>query len=519
MKPLNFDNSPCSPTSSNCVIWGGPDLPCINLCKGDSITDVVEKIALELCNILDILNISAYDLTCFSLANCSPQNFTDLINFLIVKVCELENATPSNGGGVTPPSGGCPTDCFIEVESDCIVPAGTEINLTQYVILIGTRLCDLVDTVALQQIQIITLQSEVADLQAAPPPVVPVLIMTMAEELPSVPTLPAGSEQLIRDVVDLFINQIWFPFVATTGDSGELSTAISNQTVAPTDFSKVNPAAQMSAQYATIWTTPTATIAGTINNIWACIQDLRNAPTVRTVTGLDTDNTDPENPIVKIAVGAGITGLGTPASPLLNAGVTKIIAGTNVTITPVGGTGDVTVNSISGAGTFTHYIGELFGGGIIVSVWKDPSGIEHGLIASLENLNSSANYPWTTVAFQTTNCAGAVSFWDGAANTAAIVAQAGVGTTYAAGICEAYTGGGFTDWYLPCIYELNAISNAAPIVNIILPTGSGPFNTGYWSSTQALSGPSFGFMKDISTSVGEDKLKSTVLMVRAMRKF
>lgn len=39
---------------------------------------------------------------------------------------------------------------------------------------------------------------------------------------------------------------------------------------------------------------------------------------VQTVTGLDTDNTDPANPIIKIAVdGVTITGLGTPGSPLV----------------------------------------------------------------------------------------------------------------------------------------------------------------------------------------------------------
>ncbi len=39
---------------------------------------------------------------------------------------------------------------------------------------------------------------------------------------------------------------------------------------------------------------------------------------VQTVTGLDTDNADPENPIVKIAVdGVTITGEGTPADPLV----------------------------------------------------------------------------------------------------------------------------------------------------------------------------------------------------------
>lgn len=519
MKPLNFDNSPCSPTSSNCVIWGGPDLPCINLCKGDSITDVVEKIALELCTILDTLNISSYDLTCFSLANCSPQTFTDLINFLIVKVCALENINPDSGGG-TNPSGGCPTDCFVEVAPCFVVGSATVMNLTNYVTTIGERICDLVDSVALQQIAINDLEGRVADLESAGPPVVPVLTMVMAEELPSVPSLPAGSTQLIQTVVDSFINQIWFPFVATTGDSGLLSTAISNQTVAATDASKVNPAAQMSAQYPSLWTTPTGTIAGTINNIWACIEDLRNAPSVRTVTGLDTDNTDPANPIVKIKVdGIGITGDGTVASPLVNAGVTQIVAGTNITITPAGGTGAVTINSISGAGTFTHYIGELYGGGIVVSVWKDSGGTEHGLIASIENLNSSANVPWTTVGFQGVTCPGASNLSDGAANTTAIVAQAGAGTTYAAGLCDAYTGGGFTDWYLPSIYELNAISNAAPIINAILPTGYGPIVTAYWSSTEAFLGVNYAFGAFCVTSSANEYLKSNGIMVRAMRKF
>ena len=41
-------------------------------------------------------------------------------------------------------------------------------------------------------------------------------------------------------------------------------------------------------------------------------------PYVESVTGLNTDNTDPQNPIVEISVdGSTITGLGTPASPLV----------------------------------------------------------------------------------------------------------------------------------------------------------------------------------------------------------
>lgn len=46
--------------------------------------------------------------------------------------------------------------------------------------------------------------------------------------------------------------------------------------------------------------------------------DLSGSGGVSSVTGLNTDNTDPDNPIVQISVdGVTITGAGTPASPLV----------------------------------------------------------------------------------------------------------------------------------------------------------------------------------------------------------
>lgn len=59
------------------------------------------------------------------------------------------------------------------------------------------------------------------------------------------------------------------------------------------------------------------TIEGDITIIQGDISTLTTT-FVQSVTGLDTDNTDPQNPIVKISVdGTSITGLGTPASPLI----------------------------------------------------------------------------------------------------------------------------------------------------------------------------------------------------------
>jgi len=81
-----------------------------------------------------------------------------------------------------------------------------------------------------------------------------------------------------------------------------------------------------------------------------------------------------------------------------------------------------TADSLAGGGNaFKHYIGELYGGGIVVGVWKE-AGIEKGLIASLTDISSGA--AWSNVI----DVAIGPTAWDafnGQANTDAIIKQAG----------------------------------------------------------------------------------------------
>ena len=171
------------------------------------------------------------------------------------------------------------------------------------------------------------------------------------------------------------------------------------------------------------------------------------------------------------------------------------------------------VKGDTGINGLTHFIGELFGGGIVVSVYKI-SGIEHGLIAGLTDL--SAGIIWTTTAYQSTQVsgAGALSLIDGLANSNAIVLQAGTGSSYAAGLCRASNAGGFTDWYLPAYYELRECGNAIFKVNCVLGNTNGfQLNNAYWSSTEtkALFFGSFA-------TIGPNKDDSSN-RVRAVRRF
>lgn len=99
---------------------------------------------------------------------------------------------------------------------------------------------------------------------------------------------------------------------------------------------------------------------------------------------------------------------------------------------------------------FEHYIGESFGGGVIFHLWKDAEGVEHGLIVNKSYIDM--NKKWSNVTGSIIG-ASAQSTWDGLSNSLAIVAQSGH-TESAAKTCLDYTGGGFTDWYLPAFDEV-----------------------------------------------------------------
>lgn len=87
--PLNINKQSCSPVSSNCVLWQGPDIPCLDLCKGDTVTDVVYQLGIEFCNIYEMLDPETYNTSCLDLENCTVKNFKELMQALIDKVCSL----------------------------------------------------------------------------------------------------------------------------------------------------------------------------------------------------------------------------------------------------------------------------------------------------------------------------------------------------------------------------------------------------------------------------------------------
>lgn len=274
MKPLNLDNKPCSPISSNCVIWQGPDIPCIKLCTGDTVSDVVGKLATELCTVLDTLNVTNYDLSCFNLTACGPNDFQALIQFLIEQICALQ--TPTTTTTTTTITDGTKSDPLVTVAPCFVVGSVTVMTVSQYAQAIGEKVCSLVSQIAAINSNITNLDIRVTALEAAPVPTF---------TLPTIPvdcTLSASiispGSYAIDQVLNALINDDIYGYCAlkaATGSPSEIISAVLSQCIADTDLS-LEFGTQFQVAYAGSWITTgnLNTAADAINNLWIAVCDI-----------------------------------------------------------------------------------------------------------------------------------------------------------------------------------------------------------------------------------------------------
>ena len=289
MKPLNLDNKPCSPISSNCVIWQGPDIPCIKLCTGDTVSDVVFKLATELCAVLDTLDITNYDLACFNLTACGPNDFQALIQFLIDQICALQTPTTT-----TTTTDSARSEALVTVAPCFVIGGVTVMTVSQYAQAIGEKVCSLISQIATINSNINSLDIRVTALESAPTPTFTIPSFTLGC---SVDTLASGTTQFINVILENFINDVWCNYYYNvTGISSDLTAAVNRICIADSDLQlttgtafSTNPSWIQSGSY--------STVADAINNLWIALCDVYTYSETFTVTVDDTatinlDNTD-----------------------------------------------------------------------------------------------------------------------------------------------------------------------------------------------------------------------------------
>ena len=344
MKPLNLDNSPCTPISSNCVIWQGPNIPCIKLCTGDTVSDVVYKLATELCTVLDTLSITAYDLTCFNLPECGPSNFQALIQFLIDRICELQNIDATTTTTTTTTTGSTTKSPavtgYLLTAAPCF--GGGTVALVDYVDLIANKICDLINQITVINASLTNLDIRVAALEATPPPVFVIPSFVLGCDIGTIaPVLANGSSQQIDTVIRRFINEEWCPMKAVLGTSSALSTAVSSQCIAGTDLALgaqyITPGVVMQVEYPTYVGVPT-TVAEAISNLWIALCDLRTRIALYEKTSVVAAG---DNVTVSSATVANVT------TYTVNALDTVVVGADDIVVTPSGPVAGVTTYTIS----------------------------------------------------------------------------------------------------------------------------------------------------------------------------
>ena len=171
MLPSNTNNtSPCTPVSSNCVIWQGPDIACIDLCNGDTVSDVVAKLATKLCEIIDAScacdpDLTGLDFKCLTAPN--PEDLVTTLQLFVDEICELK----SDESDVKIADLALPECLYYRDgrEGNLV----TALPLSEWAAYIGTQLCNVISSLTTINQNFKNLSARVSTLEACVLPCTP----------------------------------------------------------------------------------------------------------------------------------------------------------------------------------------------------------------------------------------------------------------------------------------------------------------------------------------------------------
>ena len=84
----------CDSTSSNCVVWQGPDLSCVKVCNGDTISDILAKMCESIVSITSTstgVDISTINQLCLEETYGVANNVQALIQNIITEICKVHD--------------------------------------------------------------------------------------------------------------------------------------------------------------------------------------------------------------------------------------------------------------------------------------------------------------------------------------------------------------------------------------------------------------------------------------------
>ena len=272
MIPTNSNNpNNCDPISSNCVVWQGPDLACVDVCQGDSISDVVAALCTQLTLLETLIGTGNTE---FNIANINQSELTGPTATNLEELIQLmiDNIIINQGGqGTGTGEAGKHMDCAdVMACSVTGMPACFEElvgfsngeSLQRWLSTVAQELCDLQTSGGTTQSVTTELAAKVANLETQP-------VGEMNPMIYSSGVVTKGRLTPIATVVQALDTQ-FVTLRNTTGDPSNITTGINNE---PADLSQ--PVS--SEGYSKALKTAPTTAGDAIYNMWLAVEDLRAA--------------------------------------------------------------------------------------------------------------------------------------------------------------------------------------------------------------------------------------------------
>ena len=265
----------CDNISSNCVVWQGPDIACIDLCSGDTISEVTAKIAVKVCDLITngvVSNptLTGLDLTCLNIPGLTPTTLVPVLQAMVVQIC----ANASGGSSSIPVAQQVQNDLPVMTLPACLQyndangnPV-TELRLDLFATLIAQQVCTNLASITTINSTLTSYSSRLDILEACVLP-----CSGSVTEVQIIPTCVSNVGQLTNvSVVVLALESAYCTLVGGTGTVAQMNLAIGQSTLTSASPTRENS----SATYSSIggWNASPTTLAQSLQNAWVVIDDL-----------------------------------------------------------------------------------------------------------------------------------------------------------------------------------------------------------------------------------------------------
>jgi len=268
MPPIksNINKETCSPISSNCVVWQGPDLTCISVCTGQTLSESMYALAAKVCELQQLLNLSDLDLKCLintCIACPEPEKkLAIVLQLLIDKVCTLQDIIDNLNPSDT-------TDQMITRMAVCFQYTDSsgdlikDLPLQEYVKKIGIEVCNIASQITALQLEDTNLQNQIDNLDTR-------VTVLENETLPQVTLTCINPGLQDMDEAIEAIEANYCDFKGLIGPNPDIADIVAAEPTTLPQYSLTNPSA-------ILWASASTNAAQSMEKMWLAINDLRSA--------------------------------------------------------------------------------------------------------------------------------------------------------------------------------------------------------------------------------------------------